>query len=170
MRHILLHSNFVVAHQNLNSGLVELGVGLIPGWGGTKEMFLRSQGNKTKLLANLKNILFQNKSSSVDYFAIDYSVKTAINMNKNLILEQAFQEKFTNPSSNSNKIDLPEISLINEIDDSSFDKLQIDIMNFFQKIIDKKSVTEGELLDLEKEKFLQLASTPISLERISKFV
>ena len=91
-------------------------------------------------------------------------------MNKNLILEQAFQEKFTNPSSNSNKIDLPEISLINEIDDSSFDKLQIDIMNFFQKIIDKKSVTEGELLDLEKEKFLQLAATPISLERISKFV
>ncbi|WHA07248.1 enoyl-CoA hydratase/isomerase family protein [Candidatus Megaera polyxenophila] len=167
---ILLHSNFVVAHQNLNSGLVELGVGLIPGWGGTKEMFLRSQGNKTKLLANLKNILFQNKSSSVDYFAIDYSVKTAINMNKNLILEQAFQEKFQNAYSNSSQVDLPQISLINEMDHSGFDKLQIDIMNFFQKIIDKKSVTEGELLDLEKEKFLQLASTPISLERISKFV
>ena len=57
-------------------------------------MFLISQGNKTKLLENLKNILFQNKSSSVDYFAIDYSVKTAISMNKNLILEQGFQEKF----------------------------------------------------------------------------
>jgi hypothetical protein len=40
-----------------------------------------------------------------------------------------------------------EISLINEMDHSGFDKLQIDIMNFFQKIIDKKSVTEGELLD-----------------------
>ena len=133
-------------------------------------MFLRSQGNKTKLLANLKNILFQNKSSSVDYFAIDYSVKTAINMNKNLILEQAFQEKFQNAYSNSSQVDLPQISLINEMDHSGFDKLQIDIMNFFQKIIDKKSVTEGELLELEKEKFLQLASTPISLERISKFV
>ena len=133
-------------------------------------MFLRSQGNKTKLLANLKNILFHNKSSSVDYFAIDYSVKTAINMNKNLILEQAFQEKFQNAYSNSSQVDLPQISLINEMDHSGFDKLQIDIMNFFQKIIDKKSVTEGELLDLEKEKFLQLASTPISLERISKFV
>jgi hypothetical protein len=56
------------------------------------------------------------------------------------------------------------------MDHSGFDKLQIDIMNFFQKIIDKKSITEGELLDWEKEKFLQLASTPISLERISKFV
>jgi 3-hydroxyacyl-CoA dehydrogenase / enoyl-CoA hydratase / 3-hydroxybutyryl-CoA epimerase len=167
---ILLHSNFVVAHQNLNSGLVELGVGLIPGWGGTKEMFLRSQGNKTKLLANLKNILFQNKSSSADYFALDYSVEAVINMNKNLILEQAFQEKFQNAYSNSSQVDLPQISLINEMDHSGFDKLQIDIMNFFQKIIDKKSVTEGELLDLEKEKFLQLAATPISLERISKFV
>ncbi|MCC8460574.1 MAG: hypothetical protein LN545_01000 [Candidatus Megaira endosymbiont of Carteria cerasiformis] len=133
-------------------------------------MFLRSQGNKTKLLANLKNILFQNKSSSVDYFAIDYSVKTAINMNKNLILEQAFQEKLQNTYSNSSQVDLPQISLMNEMDHSGFDKLQIDIMNFFQEIIDKKSVTEGELLDLEKEKFLQLASTPISLERISKFV
>ena len=29
---------------------------------------------------------------------------------------------------------------------------------------------EFRLLELEKEKFLQLASTPISLERISKFV
>ena len=91
-------------------------------------------------------------------------------MNKNLILEQAFQEKFQNAYSNSSQVDLPQISLINEMDHSGFDKLQIDIMNFFQKIIDKKSVTEGELLDLEKEKFLQLAATPISLERISKFV
>lgn len=167
---ILLHSTFVVAHQNLNSGLVELGVGLIPGWGGTKEMFLRSKGNKTTLLQNLNNILLQNKSSSADYFALDYSVKTAINMNKNLILEQAFQEKFQISSSNNSQVDLPEISLIDEIDHSSFDKLQIDVMNFFQKILDKKSVSESELLELEKQKFLQLASLPLSLERISKFV
>ena len=91
-------------------------------------------------------------------------------MNKNLILEQAFQEKLQISSSNNNQVELPEISLIDETEHSSFDKLQIDVMNFFQKIIDKKSVTEGELLDLEKEKFLQLASTPLSLERISKFV
>ena len=167
---ILLHSTLVVAHQNLNSGLVELGVGLIPGWGGTKEMFLRSKASKPELLRNLKNILHQNKSSSADYFTLDYSVKTAINMNKNLILEQAFQEKLQISSSNNNQVELPEISLIDEIEHSSFDKLQIEVMNFFQKIIDKKSVTEGELLDLEKEKFLQLASTSLSLERISKFV
>ena len=91
-------------------------------------------------------------------------------MNKNLILEQAFQEKFQISSSNNSQVDLPEISLIDEIDHSSFDKLQIDVMNFFQKILDKKSVSESELLELEKQKFLQLASLPLSLERISKFV
>ena len=74
-------------------------------------------------------------------------------MNKNLILEQAFQEKFQNAYSNSSQVDLPQISLINEMDHSGFDKLQIDIMNFFQKIIDKKSVTEG-IIRLGKRKIL----------------
>ena len=190
---ILLHSSFVVAHQNLNSGLVELGVGLIPGWGGTKEMFIRSKGDKTRLLQNLKNILIQNKSSSADYFAIDYSTQCTINMNKNLILEQAFDvipSLFLSPplldplrggndierAKNDKKtftetvIRLPDLNLLDEINHSGFDELQIDVLKFFQKIIDKKSVTEQELLDLEREKFLQLASTPLALERISRFV
>ena len=55
-------------------------------------------------------------------------------MNKNLILEQAFQEKLQISYSNNNQVELPEISLIDEIEHSSFDKLQIEVMNFFQKI------------------------------------
>ncbi len=38
---ILLHSDHVQAHAELYTGLVEVGVGLIPGWGGCKEMLLR---------------------------------------------------------------------------------------------------------------------------------
>lgn len=38
---ILLHSDAVVAHAETYTGLVEVGVGIIPGWGGTKEMVLR---------------------------------------------------------------------------------------------------------------------------------
>ncbi len=165
---ILLHSSFVVAHQNLNAGLVELGVGLIPGWGGIKEMFIRSKGDKVRLLQNLKNILMQNKSSSADYFALDYAVPVAINMNKNLILEQAFNTKFKELLKDD-KIEISNINLISEIEHEKFDNLQIDILKFFQKIIDKKSVTEQELLELEREKFLQLSTTPLALQRISKF-
>ncbi|XLM33964.1 MAG: enoyl-CoA hydratase/isomerase family protein [Rickettsia africae] len=31
---LLLHSSFIIGNQELNAGLVERGVGLIPGWGG----------------------------------------------------------------------------------------------------------------------------------------
>ena len=40
---ILLHSDHVQAHAETYTGLVEVGVGLIPGWGGCKEMLLRYQ-------------------------------------------------------------------------------------------------------------------------------
>jgi 3-hydroxyacyl-CoA dehydrogenase len=40
---ILLHSDCVQAHAELYTGLVEVGVGLIPGWGGCKELILRFQ-------------------------------------------------------------------------------------------------------------------------------
>nr|WP_032850300.1 enoyl-CoA hydratase/isomerase family protein [Rickettsia honei] len=54
---LLLHSSFIIGNQELNAGLVELGVGLIPGWGGVTEMFARSNGNKTKLIGNISNII-----------------------------------------------------------------------------------------------------------------
>lgn len=40
---ILLASNAVQAHAETYTGLVEVGVGVIPGWGGCKEMILRLQ-------------------------------------------------------------------------------------------------------------------------------
>jgi len=41
---ILLHSDAIQAHAETYAGLVECGVGLVPGWGGTKEMLARWQG------------------------------------------------------------------------------------------------------------------------------
>jgi 3-hydroxyacyl-CoA dehydrogenase len=38
---ILLHSDAIQAHAETYAGLVEVGVGVIPGWGGCKEMLLR---------------------------------------------------------------------------------------------------------------------------------
>ncbi len=40
---ILLHSTAVQAHAETYAGLVECGVGLLPGWGGCKEMLVRWQ-------------------------------------------------------------------------------------------------------------------------------
>ncbi|PZQ49167.1 MAG: 3-hydroxyacyl-CoA dehydrogenase [Micavibrio aeruginosavorus] len=43
---ILLHADHVQAHAETYCGLVEVGVGLIPGWGGCKEMLLRYQAEE----------------------------------------------------------------------------------------------------------------------------
>ena len=43
---ILLHSHHVQAHAELYTGLVEVGVGLLPGWGGSTEMLCRAKQNK----------------------------------------------------------------------------------------------------------------------------
>ncbi|MBL25819.1 MAG: 3-hydroxyacyl-CoA dehydrogenase [Rhodospirillaceae bacterium] len=42
---VLLHSDAVQAHGETYAGLVEVGVGLVPGWGGCKEMLLRWAAN-----------------------------------------------------------------------------------------------------------------------------
>ena len=42
---ILLHSDAVQAHIETYTGIVEVGVGLVPGWGGCKEMLARWQSN-----------------------------------------------------------------------------------------------------------------------------
>jgi len=43
---ILLHCDAVQAHAELYVGLVEAGIGVIPGWGGCKEMLLRTFADK----------------------------------------------------------------------------------------------------------------------------
>lgn len=45
---ILLHSSSVQAHAETYSGLVEVGVGVLPGWGGCKEMVIRHLANKRR--------------------------------------------------------------------------------------------------------------------------
>jgi 3-hydroxyacyl-CoA dehydrogenase len=42
---VLLHCDAIEAHAETYAGLVEAGVGLIPGWGGCKEMLLRWNAN-----------------------------------------------------------------------------------------------------------------------------
>jgi len=41
---VLLHCDAIQAHAETYTGLVEVGVGIIPGWGGCKEMLLRWRG------------------------------------------------------------------------------------------------------------------------------
>lgn len=57
---ILLHSDHVQAHAETYTGLVEVGVGLIPGWGGCYTMLKRHQEAEAK---NTQQIWFSQKNS-----------------------------------------------------------------------------------------------------------
>ncbi|WP_375327015.1 3-hydroxyacyl-CoA dehydrogenase/enoyl-CoA hydratase family protein [Candidatus Tisiphia endosymbiont of Nemotelus uliginosus] len=159
---ILLHSDFIVANQELNAGLVEVSRGLVPGFGGIKEMFYRADGNKARLIKNITNILTANKASSADYFILDYGILAAqINMNKQLIFLEAL--KVTLPKkvvAVRKNITLPQIILSKELDISGYDELQIWLLAKFQGIIDMQEIEEQKLLDLERQIFLELAQNP----------
>ncbi|HJD55940.1 MAG TPA: 3-hydroxyacyl-CoA dehydrogenase/enoyl-CoA hydratase family protein [Rickettsia endosymbiont of Pyrocoelia pectoralis] len=170
---LLLHSSYIVANTDLNAGLVELGVGLVPGWGGITEMFVRSKSDKTKLIRNIRNILEQNKSSSADYFKVDYDIENiSVNMNKHYILEEALELKLPNKIVPiPHKLTLPKINLAKEIDTSKYNDLQNKVLAKFQDIIDKHSETnEEELLQYEREIFLELAKDAKTVEKLKEIV
>ncbi|MBN8511973.1 MAG: enoyl-CoA hydratase/isomerase family protein [Rickettsiales bacterium] len=162
---LLLHSNQVIAHQNISVGLVEVGVGLIPGWGGMKEMFLRSGGRKEKLTIYLSNILNQYRSESSYYFEEKFGVKCIHNMNYAEILIDAINVNRV-PSAVSDQILIEPFKLSEEMSLLNKDDLAYDLLSFFQKIIDMGQVNQEQLLRLEREKFIELALNPECKKRI----
>ena len=57
---VLLHCDAVEAHAETYTGLVEAGVGIIPGWGGCKEMLLRGYEAEAKRIPPLKGWVTPN--------------------------------------------------------------------------------------------------------------
>jgi len=163
---ILLHSKYVVANQNVNAGLVETQVGLIPGWGGLKELVLRSQENTTQLVRSIKNIITHNKTSSAEHFAEDYMVNLKVNMNTDELLEDATNFKNYEPNPVILDVKIPEFSLqdFEEVDDHTKSIVQI------LQTLSGRKMTEDDLISFEHEVFTQLMSTPTVLTKIKKIV
>ena len=76
-----------------------------------------------------------------------------------------------NDSDSDSGVDLPKINLASEIYTTNFDNITHEVLEFFQKIIDMdKTIDESTLMNMEKEKFLQLAVKPTSFERIGRLL
>tara|TARA_B100000700_G_scaffold331692_1_gene467151 strand:- start:13313 stop:15187 length:1875 start_codon:yes stop_codon:yes gene_type:complete len=95
---VLLHADAIEAHAETYTGLVEVGVGLIPGWGGCKEMLLRATSGKGGLGGTMPAItnVFQSiglakvSRSAVDAKKIGYLRKSdGITMNRDRLLSNA---------------------------------------------------------------------------------
>lgn len=132
-------------------------------------MFLRSEGNRDKLIKNIKNILEQNKSSSAEYFAAHYVVEDIeINMNKNYILDEALQLKLpTKIITSPHKILIPKIILSKELDTSKYNEVQNKLLEKLQELIDNHAeIGEEEILKFERQTFLEFAKDPKVLDKL----
>lgn len=167
---ILLHSRNLILHQNINAGLVEISVGLIPGWGGTKEMFLRGADSTERLHQNISNIIFHRKSSSAEYFNEEYMLNAQVNMNQRYLFEEAVaMNKRPCLQKNRGKIILPKLNLLSvSREQKELDKLQRTVLERFQEIIDRGEHSEEDLLIFEHDIFMDLCKMQYARERIAK--
>ena len=169
---ILLHSDFVVANQQISAGLVEVGIGLIPAWGGLKEMILRSGGDKATLLRNLKNIISQNKTLSSDYLLEDYTINSKCSMNFDYLWEDATASEILKHV--PQKLDLKnEVSIpIFDAQELLVDKIDAHTEHIVSAIstLSGRHMTEEQLLDFERETFLSLIFAAEVRQKIEKFI
>lgn len=170
---LLLHSSYICATDKLIAGLVEVGLGLIPGFGGTKEMILRGIDSPSKITHNLRNIVMSTKTLSADSFSYSYGVDLLVNMNRRYMLEEAMHIKntkiVTNYDANREYL-IPVFDLNNSIDLRTIDDHTKNIIDIFQTI-SSKEMREDQILLLERELFMHLISSrkvQLGLEKICR--
>lgn len=156
---ILLHSSHIIAHQDLQAGLVESTLGLIPGWGGVKEMMIRSQPNDNILL-----VYSAYKSHSALDFSLNYKQDHITYIaSANTIFEYALNNNFSKKQHN----------LKAEYDFSDFNQTNYawpdEINNIFIKKI-QSCKSEQDLLLCEREMFELLVFSSATKKKIEEFL
>lgn len=191
---ILLHSDAVVAHAESYIGLVEVGVGVIPAWGGCKEMLTRTLTSKRRPGGGMVAVgkIFEmigtakvNKSAfeaKENFFIHD---QDPIVMNRDRVLADAkahaleMAEGYTPPEPVT--LDLPgggarvsmnmavkamvKIGKATEYDEEISKKLAYVLTGG-----DDEATTEQEILDLEREKFRELIRNPKTHARMESIL
>lgn len=164
---LMLHCSAVVAHIEFYPGLVEVNVGLIPGWGGCKEMLLRHKGDSKKAFELISKAVTAKSAEDAKDMGI-IAENSRITINRRRLLADA--KKIALDLSKDYKASTAQtISVTNshlEPAGSDHDKI---IQEHLIKVLTgdgKKEVSEHELLNLEGEAFMQLVKLPKSIERI----
>jgi 3-hydroxyacyl-CoA dehydrogenase len=165
---LLLQSGVIISSIELQAGLVEVGVGLIPAWGGLKEMIMRGGGDSLNLKKLLNNILYQNKTSSADFFIHDYlaPVQSVIHPNDMLNTALSLDALAWKPAAKYQDLLLPAINLR----DDNFDQHTLYIATLIEELVLGRQVTEKSLLEAEIEIFMELIRQDAAIAKISKIL
>ncbi|MBL3284535.1 3-hydroxyacyl-CoA dehydrogenase/enoyl-CoA hydratase family protein [Rickettsiales endosymbiont of Paramecium tredecaurelia] len=159
---LLLNSSKVIANCDLLGGLVESSIGFLPSFGGAKEMLYRARDAK-QLTTYLHNILIGKKSRSCYYLQEDYGVDAQITMMKHSIIHSDLLNQISAQAIAANRGDVMP-KKFNKVDISNDDIRQNQNPTTSQELllaaisqIIKEDRTEQELLDWERDTFLELS-------------
>ncbi len=190
---ILLHSSAVQAHAETYTGLVEVGVGVLPGWGGSKEMVIRHLANKRRpggpmpALSAAFEAISTAKVAKSAFEARDMLIlrpTDGITFNKDRLLADA-KAKALELAANYTPPQEPEIRLPGPTAAAAFSmavegfagqgkatKHDVVVSNAVAFVLSggntdiTQVMTEDDLLTLEREGFLALTKTTGTINRI----
>lgn len=192
---ILLHAAAVQAHAETYCGLVEVGVGLVPGWGGCKEMLLRAIGNKKRPNGPMPPIaqVFETigtakvaKSAMEAQELMYFRPTDGITMNRDRLLADAkaralaMVEAGYAPPKPPEEIRLPgptaKVALDLAVDglarQGKATPHDVVVSSALARVLSggdtdvTETLTEDDLLELERTVFMELVHTPGSIARI----
>lgn len=190
---ICLHADAIQAHAEAYMGLVEVGVGVIPGWGGSKEMITRAITNKKRAggpmpaVASVFEMISMAKVSTSADEARDMLILRegdGITMNRRRLLADAkakalaLAENYAPPKPVEIRLPGPtgqaalQMAVEGFVGSGKASLHDMRVSMGVARIItggDKDMtdiVTEEELLALEREEFLKLLRTNATLDRI----
>jgi len=190
---VLLHCDAIQAHAELYVGLVEVGVGLVPGWGGCKEYlrrrleFARRPGGPMPAIAQAFETIGMakvSKSAAEAKEMLFLSTTDGITMNKDRLLTDAkakalkLAQDYTPPSRASYRlpgasakaamdIAINNLKMAGKITDYDVEISQqlADVLSGGQCDI-TEPLSEDDLLNLELNAFLHLVQQPGTLARL----
>ncbi|AIL64837.1 putative 3-hydroxyacyl-CoA dehydrogenase [Rickettsiales bacterium Ac37b] len=180
---LILHSHFVQPYIETYMGLVEIGVGLIPGFGGCKEIIYRfyNEGEK-KVAESLLNIILgktaKSATQAIEMFNLTVNNVTfnrdrLLNDAKNLAISSSVnffpkrEISIENFSASKITAQLKELLDVNNKYLSNYDKFIADrFIEVFLYNNDQKTLKEQDLFDAERSLFFELIRNPMTEERI----
>jgi len=190
---VLLHCDAVQAHAETYTGLVEVGVGIVPGWGGCKEMLIRWFGTNKRAGGPMPPVIkaFETistatvaKSAEEAKSLLFFGENTNITMNRDRLLADAkaraleLVRGYTPPEPVEISLPGPTAKTAMDMAVDGFAKTgkatphDVVVSGVLAEVLSggatdvTETLTEDDLLALEREGFMKLAKHPDSIKRV----
>ncbi len=194
---ILLHCDAVQAHAETYTGLVEVGVGIIPGWGGCKEMLSRWVANRERPGGPMPPVAktFEtvstatvSKSAAEAKDLLFLRPDDGITMNRDRVLADAkakalsLADGYVPPQPSEVPLPGPTARVAMEMAVDGFRRLgkatahDVVVSNALARVLSggdtdiTETASEQELLALERDVFVTLAKHPGSIARVAHMI